>query len=43
MCVECFECESFLVLKDKDIDGNLFFDSGDVECYKMLVECLGGI
>lgn len=34
VCVERLECESLLVLKEKDIDGNFFFDSGDVDCYK---------
>lgn len=41
--VERLERESLLVAKDKDVDGNPVFDSGDVERYKQLAERLGGL
>ena len=41
--VERLECESLLVSKEKDTDGNPLFDSGDVDRYKQLAERLGGI
>lgn len=41
--VERLERESLLIAKEKDADGKLLFDNGDVERYKQLAERLGGI